>query len=124
MRMAVFTSERFRPFLPDGCQVNPNVLGFELASWLSESLARNGVVTSYPSEEDWGWYLEFADGDLDYQICCSGAKENESYEWRVFVVPLKRFLRSRPPQAMADELFESVLDCLKESGIEAVIEDA
>lgn len=123
--MAVFKSDRFRPFLPDDRQVNPNVLGFELATWLSQSLAKNRIVTSYPAEEDWGWYLIFPDGEAEYQICCTGSAEaSGEYEWRIFVTPVKRLLRKKPDDAMAEELFESVLDCLNESGIEFSVEAA
>lgn len=123
--MAVFKSDRFRPFLPDDRQVNPNVLGFELATWLSQSLAKNKIVTSYPSEEDWGWYLIFPDGEAQYQICCSGSEDKPGeFEWRVFVSPVKRLLRKAPPDEMAEELFESALDCLKESGVDVSVEDA
>ena len=125
MRMAVFKSDRFRPFLPDDRQVNPNVLGFELATWLSQSLAKDGIATSYPNEEDWGWYLIFPDGEAEYQICCSGSAQTAGeYEWRIFVSPVKRFLRKKPADAMAEELFASVLDCLKESGIGFSLESA
>ena len=58
MSMLVFQSDRFRPYLPDDCQVNPNVLGFELADWLSRELAKRGTITSYPNYEDWHWFLE------------------------------------------------------------------
>ena len=123
--MAVFESDRFRPFLPDDRQVNPNVLGFELAAWLSKALAESGVATSYPSEEDWGWYLIFPDGEDEYQICCSGSEDEPGkYEWRVFVSPIKRLLRKAPPSEMADELFASVLECLGESGINFAEEEA
>lgn len=57
--IATFRSDRFVPFLPEECQVNPEVYGAELAWWLSAELARRGVVTSYPEYEDWGWYIEF-----------------------------------------------------------------
>jgi hypothetical protein len=121
--MTLFKSDRFRPFLPGDRQVNPNVFGFELASWLSQSLAEHRVVTSYPSEEDWGWYLIFPEGEAEYQVCCSGSEESPGeYEWRVFVSPIKRLLRRRPSDAMAEELFESILDCLKESGIAVSVE--
>lgn len=124
MKMAVFKSDRFRPFLPDDRQVNPNVLGFELATWLSKALAENGVASSYPSEEDWGWYLIFPDGEDEYQICCSGSEDKPGeYEWRVFVNPVKRLLRKAPSREMADELFESAVDCLNQSGIDVVLEE-
>ena len=51
-----FKSSRFVPVLPEDCQVNPGVYGAELAFWLSQALAKAGVATSYPNNEDWGWF--------------------------------------------------------------------
>jgi hypothetical protein len=121
--MAVFSSDRFRPFLPDDRQVNPNVLGFEFAAWVSKALAEDGIATTYPSEEDWGWYLIFRDGEDEHQICCSGTKEESGYEWRIFVSPIKRLFRKAPSAAMAEKLFDSVLDCLTEAGLNFGVEE-
>lgn len=122
MRMATFISDQFRPYLPDRCQVNPNVLGFELAVWLSRALAGDGVVTSYPSEEDWGWYLEFVDEDDEYLICCSGAEGDGEYEWRVFVDRPRKLFRRPPETPMEEELLESVAQVLRSGGITVAIE--
>ena len=122
MRMATFTSDQFRPYLPDGCQVNPNALGFELAAWLSRALAADGVITSYPDQEDWGWYLEFLDGDDEYLICCSGSEEDGKYEWRVFVERPRKLFRRPAETPMERELFESVADALRSQGIAVTIE--
>ena len=122
MKIATFVSDQFRPFLPDRCQVNPNVLGFELATWLSRALAVDGVITSYPSAEDWGWYLEFADSDDEYLICCSGSEKEGKYEWRVFVERPRKLFRRPPETPMEEELLESVVDALRSEGIAVVFE--
>ena len=122
MRIATFVSDHFRPFLPDRCQVNPNVLGFELAAWLSRTLAADGVITSYPSEEDWGWYLELDDSGDEYLICCSGSETDGEYEWRVFVERPRKLLRRRSETPMQEELLESVVDALRSDGIVVVFE--
>lgn len=46
-----FTSAEFLPRLPESCQGNPGVYGFELAWWLAQALAEQGIVTSYPLGE-------------------------------------------------------------------------
>ena len=88
-----FTSQKFLPMLPEECQQNPGVYGFELAWWLAVSLAKQGVATSYPLGEDWGWFLEFTDAqDAEYRIGCSSMSEHEGQrgepiQWSVFVKP-------------------------------------
>lgn len=54
-----FRSDKFKPVLPEECQVNQDVYGAELAFWLGAELAKRGVATSYPDYEDWGWYIEY-----------------------------------------------------------------
>ena len=124
MSLLVFQSDRFRPYLPDDCQVNPNVLGFELADWVSRELARRGVVTSYPNYEDWGWFLEGEQSGLDYMICCSGSDEgNGEFEWRVFVSHPKKLFGKRPDSAVADAVLQRVRQALEESGIKITVEE-
>lgn len=123
MRMLLFESDRFEPFLPDECQVNPNVLGFELAQWLSRELARNGFVTSYPSEEDWGWFLDRAEGDAEYMICCSGEATGNRHSWRIFVARPKGFFQRMTHDSRCDEILEIVERLLADSGIAVRAED-
>src|SRR5450830_1540935 len=67
-----FESKDLAPVLPEERQVNPNVYGAELAYWLCMELAKRGVVTSYPNEEDWGWFIEFLPGNgAEFAIHCS-----------------------------------------------------
>ena len=124
MSLLVFQSDRFRPYLPDDCQVNPNVLGFEPADWLSRELAGRGVVTSYPNYEDWGWFLEGEQSGLDYMICCSGSDEgNGEFEWRVFVSHPKKLFGKRPDSAVAEAVLQRVRQALEESGIKITVEE-
>src|SRR5690606_27273095 len=60
-----FISSEFRPYLPEQCQANPGVYGFELAQWLSMALAEQGLATSYPLGEDWGWFIEYLDDERE-----------------------------------------------------------
>ena len=118
MSLLVFQSDRFRPYLPDDCQVNPNVLGFELAAWLSRELASRGWVTSYPNYEDWGWFIEGAEGGADYMICCSGSDEGEGqFEWRIFVSQPKKLFGKKPAGTLGDQILQRVQKIVDESGI-------
>ena len=123
MNMLVFTSDRFRPYLPDECQVNPNVLGFELAEWLARELARRGLITSYPNYEDWGWFLEGDEAGVEYMICCSGADEGDGrFEWRVFVSHPKKLFGKRPDDSVGEQVLQRVHKALDEAGITVTTE--
>jgi hypothetical protein len=122
VRLAVFRSDLFRPYLPDDCQVNPNALGFELAEWLSRRLAEVNVITSYPGQEDWGWYLEQVVGDDEYLICCGGSEDGGEYEWRVFVDRPRRWFRRPPPTPHEAELFDAVIRLLQAHRIDVTVE--
>jgi hypothetical protein len=117
MRMLVFRSDLFKPYLPDDCQVNPNVLGFELAHWLSRELAARGSVTSYPNAEDWGWFVEFSDDGHEYMICCSGSLEDEEYEWRVYVTQPKRLFRKSADGPAAPRMLQRIRLALEGAAI-------
>lgn len=127
MRRIEFSSADFLPYLPEDSQENPGVYGFELAHWLSRALAERGVVTSYPLGEDWGWLLEYIDGDIEVTIGCSSmADEGEGYTgkaipWSVFLRPhrssKKLFGRRQEVPAPAD-LTDAIEAALMAKGIE------
>src|SRR5262249_46635126 len=122
MELLVTKSERFRPYLPDDCQVNPNVFGFELASWLSRILAERGIITSYPNYEDWGWFLEKLQDEAEYMICCSGSvTETGTHEWKMFVTQPKRVFR-RPSPKNENRLLDQIADVVREEKLSIRIE--
>lgn len=93
-----FKSHKFKPFLPDNCQVNPGCYGAELAYWLAQRLAEKGVNTSYPNFEDWGWFIEYGteSGD-EYWFCC-GNEMGSLDKWRCFLDPKKKGLFGKKPE--------------------------
>ena len=123
MKMLVFRSDLFKPYLPDDQQVNPNVLGFELADWLSRELASRGTVTSYPNAEDWGWFLEFSEADAEYMICCMGSLETDGYEWRVYVTQPKRFFRKLAEGPAGARMLQLIRITLERAAITVELED-
>lgn len=121
-----FSSAEFLPYLPEACQANPGVYGFELALWLSRALAERGLVTSYPLGEDWGWFIEYVEGETEITIGCSSvAEEGEGYQgqpitWGIFVKPqrsLKQRLQGRSPEAPIRRLTEAIEAELASKGI-------
>lgn len=83
-KCVTFESHLFEPFLSEDKQVNPCVYGAELAWWLSKELASEGVETTYPNYEDWGWFIEFVVADNEYWLCC-GNLDRSKTKWRVYL---------------------------------------
>lgn len=122
-----FSSAEFLPYLPEKSQVNPGAYGFELAHWLSCALAKQGVTTSYPISEDWGWLIEYIEDDLEVTIGCgSMADEGEGYGskpigWSVFVKPhqsVKKLFRRRQETVVPALLTAAIESVFAEKNIE------
>jgi hypothetical protein len=120
-----FDSDLFRPFLPDDCQTNPNALGFELADWLARELATVGIVTSYPLQEDWGWFLEYSLNGAACMICCCGRGYELTglHEWEIEVRSPARLFVSTKSLPGDDELIQAILDRLAKAGIKGTVID-
>lgn len=117
-----FTSDLFKPFLPEDTQVNPHVYGAELAYWLSQNLAKKNIITTYPNNEDWGWFLEYFIDDNEYMLCCSNSDE-EGKEWRCFLRPQAKSLfgRNKAPIEKAAPLINALKELLEETpGINSI----
>lgn len=124
--MIEFTSDQFLPYLPESAQVNPGAYGFELAHWLSRQLAAQGVVTSYPVSEDWGWFLEYIDGDAEFMIGCgSRATDGDGYQarpigWHIFVkqqLSILGRLKGHAAPEVTNRLVDRVVAALTRAGI-------
>jgi len=123
-----FSSAKFLPTLPEASQANPGAYGFELALWLAQGLCRQGVVTGYPNDEDWGWCLEYEPADgLSFMIgCCSECQAGAGYQggsvgWSVFIRErrtLQRRLRNVSNQAELEALGSRIVDLLRTEQIE------
>ena len=128
-----FTSSEFLPALPEECQGNPGVYGFELAFWLAKMLAAQGVVTSYPLGEDWGWMIEYSNpAKVEFTIGCSSmAEESEGYrglpiQWSIFIRPhtsIRQRLKGVSHDAEVERLGHAVATALANAGIEVVSVD-
>lgn len=79
-----FESPLFEPYLSEESQVNPCVYGAELAWWLSRELASEGIETTYPNSEDWGWFIEYSADESKYWLCCGNVDDSRS-KWRVYL---------------------------------------
>jgi hypothetical protein len=125
-----FSSSKFLPLLPEDCQGNPGVYGFELAWWLAQALAARGVVTSYPLGEDWGWLIEHRNPEeAEFTIGCSSmAEDGDGYagkaiDWSIFIRPhtsLKQRLKGQTHEAEVHRLGQQVREALAQEGITVV----
>ncbi len=116
-----FKTDKFPPILPEPCQVNADLYGFELAVWLAQSLAQQGVITSYPMPDDWGWFLEFiSEHEQELMVGCASVGASQGYptDWRIFVRQRRRPKKGR--EDMSPLLIDAILSVLAAEGIEAV----
>lgn len=108
--IVTFHSARFVPILSEECQVNPEVYGAELAFWLTIELAHQGVMTSYPLAEDWGWMIEYpAASGAEFAVHCynvDGAKDQWLLSLRRYA--RKLFGRDMPPYSEAEPLVSAI----------------
>jgi hypothetical protein len=114
-----FTTDRFRPFLPEPCQVNADLYGFELAAWLAQALAEADVVTGYPHAGEWGWFLDyFTEAEQEITIGCASHGPTHGFPtaWSIFTRQ-----RRKPLKGGADAsqfLAGAILSVLAAEGIE------
>lgn len=129
-----FTSPEFLPALPEECQGNPGVYGFELAWWLAQSLTARGVVASYPLGEDWGWLIEHINSaEVEFTIGCSSMTEegegyvNKPVQWSIFIRPhtsLKQRLSGVSHEPEVQRIAQQVVAALNAKGISHVQSEA
>jgi hypothetical protein len=125
-----FSSDKFLPTLPEDCQANPGVYGFELALWLAQALCRQGIVTGYPSAEDWGWCLDYAPTEaLRLTIACASlCAAEEGYcghpiGWAVSIRErrsLEQRLHNVSNHAALEDLGRQIVELLRAERIDAM----
>ncbi|MCS0614456.1 hypothetical protein NX783_17085 [Massilia kyonggiensis] len=125
-----FSSDRFLPTLPEDCQANPGVYGFKLALWLAQALNRQGIVTGYPSAEDWGWCFDYAPAD-DLRltiVCASLCAADAGYDgrpvgWAVSIREqrsLEQRLHNLSNHTALEDLGRQIVDLLRAEHIDAI----
>jgi hypothetical protein len=111
-----FYCKDYEPFLPESSQVNPERYGAELAWWLCQKLAIEGVHTSYPNFENWGWFLEYINDDNEYWLCI-GNIDSREHQWRMVLQPQAKrwFGLRRAPIENAKVLLDAVDKVIREN---------
>jgi hypothetical protein len=123
-----FSSAQFLPTLPEGCQVNPGCYGFELALWLAQGLGRQGCVTGYPAEQEWGWCLAYQPCErVSLSIGCGSTCEagagyrGQPVGWSVFIREqrsLEQRLRNQSDGAALERLGRHIVALLDAAHID------
>ena len=82
--LVTFTTTRFDPASEPANPINP-IAGHAVLAWLRDGLVRAGYRTGEPDTEDWGWYMDVADGAGSYLVGASGDGEADgsAIEWVV-----------------------------------------
>ncbi len=120
-----FVTDKFPPILPEPCQVNADLYGFELATWLAQALAQQGVISSYPTPGEWGWFLEFiSEHEQELMVGCASVGASQGYptDWRVFVRQRRR--PKKGGEDLGPMLIDAILSVLAAEGIEVVKQTA
>ena len=107
---AEFATVKFEPILPEDCQVNPGVYGAELAYWMCTELAKSGIDTNYPQNEDWGWYIEFiTESGSEFAVHIGNVFETKD-RWLLSLrrYGRKMFGRKKPPISEAKNLLSEI----------------
>lgn len=84
----LFKTGRFNLTVVKDHFINPCCFGEDLAVWLQDKLAANGVESSGPGQEDWGWYLNVSYFRDSYFLGMSGNAHQQSSDegqWRIIV---------------------------------------
>jgi hypothetical protein len=109
-----FSSDQFRPYLPDDRQVGPNTYGYELAVWLARELAAVRIVTSYPEPDSGiGWYLSHKVRGVECSINCRGRYDADAdkYQWKIGIFSGYELVPGE------DELLQLIARRLEKTGI-------
>jgi hypothetical protein len=101
-----------------------------LALWLAQALCRQGIVTGYPSAEDWGWCLDYAPTDaLRLTIACASlCAAEEGYDgrpigWAVSIREqrsLEQRLHNLSNHPALEDLGRQIVDLLRAEQIDAL----
>ncbi|NRF71376.1 hypothetical protein HLB44_30765 [Aquincola sp. S2] len=127
-----FASAKFLPFLPEECQENPGVYGFELALWVAQRLIEAGIASGYPFGEDWGWFVECIDDQAEIRIGCSSVSNEgdgytgEAITWRIFIkqlVSLMQRLKGTPTSPSVKTIARTLQVALEAEGIAVTFEE-
>ena len=95
-----------------------------MADWVSRELAAVGIVTSYPLEEDWGWFIEHDES----MICCCGRLDASKgdYEWEIYYPERSGWflwLLRREPAPCENDLLHVIGQILDKAQIPSSIAD-
>jgi hypothetical protein len=118
----LFETDRFNVSEVKKHFINPCCFGEDLAEWLRQQLARNGVSAGAPYQEDWGWEMLARQGPQGYFLgvggCLrEGAVGKNDGEWRIIVEKKRSIwekLRGKNKMSETEPILSMIEDILRE----------
>ncbi|HEY4313853.1 MAG TPA: hypothetical protein VGN12_30725 [Pirellulales bacterium] len=123
----VFVTDRFNCSQPMSHYINACCYGDDLAAWLAQKLLPRGYDVDEPGQEDWGWYLQVANGERRWFVAIGVTQPNEAFltppslstaaprgnlgEWRIIIKTrgsLWQRLTHKNQISPSDELVQAV----------------
>ena len=90
-----FRSDLFPPYEGEDKEINPGIYGKRFAEFIRDGLRGEGVESSDPFAEDWGWVVSIRNDGFHLWIGC-GNTEDETDRFLCFIEPhrpvIRRFL--------------------------------
>jgi len=110
--VVTFESTAFNLAEPKNCFINPCCFGDDLARWLIGELRKHGLETDdEPSQEDFGWYLNFETACVAHTFVIGHRPtgETEAGTWFGVIERNRGFFRKREIQRSAVEAIHGIL---------------
>jgi hypothetical protein len=110
--VVTFESTAFNLAEPKNCFINPCCFGDDLARWLIGELRKHGLETDdEPSQEDFGWYLNFETARVAHTFVIGHRPtgETEAGAWFGVIERNRGFFRKRGIQRSAVEAIHGIL---------------
>ena len=117
----LFKTDRFNLSKVGEHFINLCCFGEDLAVWLRQKLTEQGIETSQPYQEDWGWELPAKSGTDSYYLCMSGNSDElpdrpDEGEWRIIVEKKRTIvqrIKARGKIKVDDEMLLWITETLK-----------
>lgn len=112
-----FDTKYFPPAIPDECQPNPGVIGFEVCWYFIQELAKRGVITDYPQADDWAWYFTYGIDTVPYFNVYIRSPFEDDAKWTFILEPIVQgmFKKYGPPKGAEIRVLSAMKEIVEEN---------